>query len=140
MFQHRIFFNVMHIFWHDCFGGVMFHTGVMEPQRLGGFLGEKCCGHFSITNHQYPKKTTSVDSVGLMAWLCGSTFFFLISGAALHKSEMVQIYAYDFVEKGDFMLLTLFWKYNPLDKHFKHGFRIFRPIFNNLLYTMDGYG
>ena len=23
---------------------------------MGGFLGKKCCGHFSITKHQYPKK------------------------------------------------------------------------------------
>ena len=45
-----------------------------------------------------------------------------------------------FVKKGYFRLLTLFWKYYPLDKHFKHGFKIFRPIFNNLLYSMDGYG
>ena len=58
-----------------------------------------------------------------------------ISG--LHKSEMEQIYTYDFVKKGYFRLLTLFWKYYTLDKHFKHGFKIFRPIFNNLLYTMD---
>ena len=54
--------------------------------------------------------------------------------------EMEQIYAYDFVKKGYFRLLTLFLKYYPLDKHFKHGFKIFRPIFNNLLHTMDGYG
>ena len=62
------------------------------------------------------------------------------AGATVHKSEVVQIYAYDFVKKGCFMLLTLFWKYHPLDKDFKHGFKIFQPIFNNLLYTMDGYG
>ena len=62
------------------------------------------------------------------------------AGATLQKSEMEQIYAYDFVKKGYFRLLTLIWKYYPLDKHFKHGFKIFRPIFNNLLYTMDGYG
>ena len=53
---------------------------------------------------------------------------------------MEQIYAYDFVKKGYFRLLTLFLKYYPLDKHFKHGFKVFRPIFNNLLYAMDGYG
>ena len=59
------------------------------------------------------------------------------AGAALHKSEMEQIYAYDFVKKGYFRLLTLFWKYHTLDKHYKHGFKIFRPIFNNLLYNID---
>ena len=59
---------------------------------------------------------------------------------ALQKSEIEQIYAYDFVKEGYFRLLILFLKYYPLDKHFKHGFKIFRPIFHNLLYTIDGYG
>ena len=62
------------------------------------------------------------------------------TGAALQKSEMEQIYAYDFVKKGYFRLLALFLKYYPLDKHFKHGFKILRPIFNNLFYTVDVYG
>ena len=58
------------------------------------------------------------------------------AGTTLHKSEMEQIYAYDFVKKGYLRLLTLFWKYHILDKHFKHGFKIFRPVFSNLIYTM----
>ena len=62
------------------------------------------------------------------------------TGVALQKNEMEQIYTYDFVKNGCFWLLTLFLKYYPLDKHFKHGFKIFRPIFNNLFYTVDGYG
>ena len=43
------------------------------------------------------------------------------TGTALQKSEMEQIYAYNFVKKGYFRLLTLFLKYYPLDKHFKHN-------------------
>ena len=31
----------------------------------------------------------------------------------------------------------MFWQYYTLDKHFKHGFKLFGPIFHNLLYTMD---
>ena len=65
----------------------------------------------------------------------GVLFMLSIEVTSLHwlKSEMEQIYAYDFVKKGYFRLLTLFLKYYPLDKHFKHYFKIFRPIFNNLI-------
>ena len=79
MFQHRIFFNVMCIFWHDCFGGVIFHTGVMEPQRMGGFLGEKYFGYFSITKCQYPKKQLQWIVWGLWPRYTDQLFFFLIS-------------------------------------------------------------
>ena len=43
-----------------------------------GFLGKKCCGHFSITKHQYPKKPLQwiCGAYGLVAWI---NFFFLIS-------------------------------------------------------------
>ena len=67
------------IFWRDCFGGVIFHTGVMEPWRMGGFLGEKCCGHFSITKHQYPKNQLQWIVWGLWPSCVRSTFFVLIS-------------------------------------------------------------
>ena len=53
------------------------------------------------------------------------------AGATLHKSEMQQIYTYDFVKKGYFRLLTLFWKYHPLDKHFKHGFNMPHLVIEN---------
>ena len=33
------------------------------------------------------------------------------TGGALHKSQMEQIYTYDFVRKGYLRLLTIFWKY-----------------------------
>ena len=52
----------------------------------------------------------------------------------------VQIYMYDFVKKGCFRLLTLFCKYHPLDKHFKHGFKIFDEfliIYSILWIDMD---
>ena len=50
---------------------------------------------------------------------------------------MVQNYVCNFVKKGHLRVLTMFWKYFTLDKHFKHGLKLFGPIFNDLLYTMD---
>ena len=45
---------------------------------MGGFLGEKCCGHFSITKHQYPKKQLQWIVWGLWP-SCTDQLFFLIS-------------------------------------------------------------
>ena len=45
---------------------------------MGGFLGEKCCGHFSITKHQYPKKQLQWIVWGLWP-SCMDQLFFLIS-------------------------------------------------------------
>ena len=36
MFHHGIVFSVMYIFWDNCFDGVIFQTGVMEHQSMGG--------------------------------------------------------------------------------------------------------
>ena len=59
----------------------MIHDSSAEPKnycsqasKQWGLIGLKCSGHFSISKHQYPQKIV-VDSVGLMAYLHGSTFF-----------------------------------------------------------------
>ena len=46
------------------------------------------------------------------------------------KNQVEKIYTYDFVKKGYLRVLTMFLEYYPLDKHFKHGFKLFGPIFN----------
>ena len=47
---------------------------------------------------------------------------------------MVQIYTCNFAKKENLGVPTIFGKYYTLDKHFKHGFKLFGPLFNNLLY------
>ena len=49
----------------------------------------------------------------------------------------MQIYTCNFVKKENLGVLTILGKYYTLDKHFKQGFKLFGPIFNNLLYAMD---
>ena len=46
---------------------------------MGGFWGEKCCGHFSITKHQYPKKKQLQWIVWGLWPSCVDQLFFLIS-------------------------------------------------------------
>ena len=46
---------------------------------MGGFLGEKCCGHFSITKHLYPKKQLQWIVWGLWPSCADQLLFFLIS-------------------------------------------------------------
>ena len=43
---------------------------------MGGFLGEKWCGHFSITKHQYPKKQLQWIVWGLWPSCTDQLFFF----------------------------------------------------------------
>ena len=54
----------------------------------------------------------------------------------MQESQMVQKYACNFVKKGHLTVLSIFGKSYTLDKHFKHGFKLFGPIFFIIHYIL----